>query len=86
MCDDLSSRNLKHILKYLAAFQALDHAISLEDIIRLGQQIASRPENTIGTPGGRKTFEEMVTIGSQQVRVRVVLNPSGGLRSVHRRK
>ena len=86
MCDDVSSRNLKYIHKHLAAFQALDHAISLADIIRLGQQIASRPENMIGTPGGRKTFEEIVTIGSQQVRVRVVLNPSGGLRSVHRRK
>ena len=86
MCDDVSSRNLKHIQKHLAAFQALDHAISLEDILRLGRQIASRPENMIGPPGGRKTFEEIVTIGSQQIRVRVVLNPSGGLRSVHRRK
>jgi hypothetical protein len=86
VCADISSRNLKHILKHLAALQALDHAISLEDIVRLGQQIASRPENMIGTPGGRKTFEEIVTIGSEQVRVRVVLNPSGGLRSVHRRK
>ena len=74
------------MLKHLADFQALDHALSLEDIVRLGQQIASRPENIIGTPGGRKTFEEMVIIGSQQIRVRVVLNPSGGLRSVHRRK
>ena len=86
MCDDVSSRNLKHMLKHLADFQALDHALSLEDIVRLGQQIASRPENIIGTPGGRKTFEEMVIMGSQQIRVRVVLNPSGGLRSVHRRK
>ena len=86
MCDDVSSRNLKHIQKHLAALQALDHTISLEDIVRLGQQIASRPENMIGTPGGRKTFEEIVTIGSQQVRIRVVLHPSGGLRSVHRRK
>jgi len=86
VCDDVSSRNLKHILKHLVDFQALDYTISLEDIVRLGRQIASRPENMIGTSGGRKTFEEIVTIGSEQVRVRVVLNPSGGLRSVHRRK
>ena len=30
-------------------------------------------------------FEEVVTVGGQQVRVRVVLNPSGALRSVHLR-
>ena len=65
MCDDISSRDLKHIQKYLADFQALNHAIALEDIIRLGRQIASRPEHMIGAPGGRKTFEEIVTIGSQ---------------------
>ena len=86
MCDDISSRNLKHRQKHLAALQALDHTLSLKDIVRIGRQIASRPENMIGTPGGRKTFEEIVTIGSEQVRVRVVLNPSGGLRFVHRRK
>ena len=86
MCDDISSRNLKHIQKHLADFQVLDHTLSLKDIVRVGQQSASRPENRIGTPGGRKTFEEIVTIGSQQVRIRVVLNPAGGLRSVHRRK
>ena len=49
------------------------------------KRIASRPENVLGIPGGRQVFEEVVTIGGQQVRVRVVLNPSGVLRSVHLR-
>jgi hypothetical protein len=39
----------------------------------------------LGIPGGRQVFEEVVTIGGQQVKVRVVLNPSGALRSVHLR-
>ncbi len=86
MSDDISSRNLKHIHKHLAAFQALDPSLSLEEIVQLGQRIASRPENLIGTPGGRKIFEEMLMMGSQPIRVRVVLNPSGRLRSVHVRK
>ena len=86
MFDDISSRNLKHIHKHLAAFQALDPSISLEDVVQLGQHIASRPENLIGTPGGRKLFEEIVMMGAQLIRVRVVLNPSGRLRSVHVRK
>ena len=41
--------------------------------------MASRPAHMIDTPGGLKAFEEMVIIGSQQVRVLVVLNPFGGL-------
>lgn len=45
-----------------------------------------RPENLIGTPGGRQVFEQDVTIGEQQVRVRAVLNSLGGLRSVHIRR
>lgn len=85
MSDDIRSRNLKHIQKHLAAFHALDPTMSLEDVVRLGQYIASRPENLIGTPGGRQVFEDLVLIGAQQARVRVVLSPSGGLRSVHRR-
>ena len=83
MSDDLSSRNLKHIQKHLADFQKLNPSLALEDVVSLGQHIASRPENLLGTPGGRKVFEEVVAIGDQQVRVRVVLNPSGVLRSVH---
>ena len=83
MLDDISNRNLKHLQKHLAAFQEFHPSLSLADVVSLGQYIASRPENLLGTPGGRKVFEEVVTIGAHSVRVRVVLNVSGGLRSIH---
>jgi len=51
--------------------------------VKLGLEIASRPENLIGTPGGRQVFEQDVIIGNQQLIVRVVLNQIGNLRSVH---
>ncbi|MFB2875597.1 hypothetical protein [Floridanema aerugineum] len=51
--------------------------------MKLGLEIASRPENLIGTPGGRQVFEQNVMIGNQQVIVRAVLNQIGNLRSVH---
>jgi hypothetical protein len=82
---DISSRNLKHLQKHLTEFRHLDPSLVLTDVLVLGQRIASRPENLFGIPGGRQVFEEVVTIGGKQVRVRVVLNPSGALRSVHLR-
>ena len=85
MYADLSSRNLKHLQKHLAGFRNLDPSLALTDVLALGQRIASRLENLLGIPGGRQVFEEVVTISGQQVRVRVVLNPSGALRSVHLR-
>jgi hypothetical protein len=60
-------------------------SLALTDVLTLGQRIASRPENLLGIPGGRQVFEDVVMIGGQQVRVRLVLNPSGALRSVHLR-
>ena len=85
MYADISSRNLKHLQKHLVAFRNLDPSLALTDVLALGRRIASRPENLLGSPGGRQVFEAVVTIGSQQVRVRVVLHPSGALRSVHLR-
>jgi hypothetical protein len=55
--DDISDRNLKHIQKHLAAFQQLHPSLSLADVVSLGQHIASRPENLLGTPGGRVTVQ-----------------------------
>ncbi len=49
----------------------------------LVKQIASRPDNLIGNPGDREIFEQDVNLGGQQIRVRVVLNSLGRLRSVH---
>jgi hypothetical protein len=82
---DISSRNRKHLQKHLVEFRNLDPSLALTDVLALGQRIARRPENLLGIPGGRQVFEEVVTIGDQQVRVRVVLNLSGALRSAHLR-
>lgn len=80
---DLSKRNLKHISKHLSAFQKLDSSMTIEKVVDLGQKIASKTGNLVGTPGGRKVFEEVVDVGGRQVKVRAVLNQNGGLRSVH---
>lgn len=64
-------------------FQSYDPSITFDDVLQLGQQIASRPDNLIGNPGDREFFEQDVNLGGQQIRVRVVLNSLGRLRSVH---
>lgn len=64
-------------------FQVHEPSITLDDVLQIGQQIASCPENLIGNPGGRQIFEQYVNLGGQQIRVRVVLNSLGRLRSVH---
>ena len=53
------------------------------DVIKLGENIAQNPENLVSSPSGRQVFEKDVIIGEQMVRVRVVHNPLGNLRSVH---
>jgi len=40
----------------------------------------------MGTPGDRQIFEQDVMLGEQTIRVRVVLNAIGSIRSVHIRK
>lgn len=80
---DVSKRNLKHISKHLPEFQKLDSSMTIEKVVDLGQKIASKAGNLVGTPGGRKVFEEVVDVGGRQVKVRAVLNQNGGLRSVH---
>jgi hypothetical protein len=67
----------------LPEFQKSDSTITLDNLITLGENIAQNPENLISTPSGRQVFEKNVIIGEQAVRVRVVLNPLGNLRSVH---
>ena len=64
-------------------FQKYDSTITLDNLITLGKNIAQNPENLINNTSGRKVFEKNVIIGEQVVRVRVVLNPLGNLRSVH---
>ncbi len=82
----VSAKGLKHIAKHLSQFQALNPRATLGGIVRLGQRIASNSNNLIGTPGGRQVFQQSVNIGGNQVPVRVVLNPNGGLRSIHIRQ
>lgn len=83
MPENISQRNLKHIRKHLSEFQKYDLTITINDVILLGEKIAQNPENLISTPSGRQVFEQDVIIGEQLLRVRVVLNPLGNLRSVH---
>ena len=83
MPDNISKRNLKHIRKHLPEFQKYDSTITINDVILLGENIAQNPENLINIPSGRQVFEKDIIIGEQLVRVRVVRNPLGNLRSVH---
>lgn len=64
-------------------FQKYDSTITLDNLITLGENIAQNPENLISTRSDRQVFEKDVIIGEQAVRVRVVLNRLGNLRSVH---
>ena len=82
----VSKGNLKHIAKHLPQFLKLDSSMTLEKVVALGLQVASKGGNLVGTPGGRKVFEATVEIGGKQVTVRAVLNPEGVLRSVHIRE
>ncbi|MGH9967448.1 MAG: hypothetical protein ACREBG_06395 [Pyrinomonadaceae bacterium] len=82
----VSKGNLKHIGKHLDSFRRLDPSMTVDKLVELGHQIAGRAENLIGSPGGRKVFEEVVNVGGKEVKVRAVLNPAGGLRSVHIRQ
>jgi len=84
--ENLSNKNLKHINKHLPEFQQYDANLTLDDIVKLCQEIAKRPENFIGTPGERQIFEQDVMLGEHPLRVRVVLNAIGSIRSVHIRK
>jgi hypothetical protein len=58
--ENVSNKNLKHISKHLPEFKQYDPNLTLNDVVKLGQQIAMRPENLISTHGGRKVFEEDV--------------------------
>jgi RHS repeat-associated protein len=78
----VSKGNLKHIAQHLDEFKRLDPSMTVDKVVELGQQIVSKAENLVSTPGGRKVFDQIVNIGGKEVKVRAVLNPSGGLRSV----
>ncbi|MBC6476135.1 MAG: hypothetical protein GDA48_27710 [Hormoscilla sp. GM102CHS1] len=43
--ENISNKNLKHISKHLPEFQQYDTNLTLDDIVKLGQEIAKRPEN-----------------------------------------
>ncbi|HEX2211914.1 MAG TPA: RHS repeat-associated core domain-containing protein, partial [Mycobacterium sp.] len=79
----VSAGNLKHISKHLGEFQKIDSKMTLDGVVKLGKSIAGNADNLIGTPGGRKVYEAVVKVGDQELRVRAVLNPEGGLRSVN---
>lgn len=83
LAEDINQRNFKHIKKHLSEFQKYDSNITLNDVIILGNNIAQNSDNFIGTSAESPLFEQNVMIGKQKVKVRVVLNPQGNLRSIH---
>ena len=80
---NISQRNLKHVAKHLSEFQKYDKRISLRDVVALGQRIVASAEGATGSAGGRSYFDKLVRVGSQLVRVRVVVNEHGAIRSIH---
>jgi RHS repeat-associated protein len=79
---EVSKGNLKHIAKHLDEFRALDSKATVRDVVALGQRIAGNAGNFVKNHGEQKIYEAAVTIGDRTVRVRVVVNSHGGLRSV----
>jgi RHS repeat-associated protein len=80
---EVSKNALKHLEGHLASFQALDRTATVKDLVALGQTIASNAANLVGKSGERSVFEAIARIGGQSVKVRVVLNPAGRLRTVY---
>jgi hypothetical protein len=81
--ENVSNRNLKHIKKHLPEFQKYDPNFTLNDLIKLGQAISQNSLNFISTSGGRQIFEKTVKMEEHYIKVRVVLNPLGNIRSIH---
>lgn len=78
----LSKNSIKHIRNHLGEFQDLDSTFTLAKQVDLGLQVMANEKNLVGTPGGRKVFEQIVAIGGKEVKVKVIVNPQGNLRSV----
>ncbi|MGD9589688.1 MAG: RHS repeat domain-containing protein [Pyrinomonadaceae bacterium] len=81
-----SVKALKHATKHLTKFQALRPGTTAEGLYRLGQRIASNPSNYLFTKGGMANYQRVVNIGGQSITVRVALNPSGKVKSIHIRR
>ena len=79
----MSKNNLKHAKKHLPEFQKLDPNITESSLRELGASIV-KPQNQITQPGAsQKAFEEVINVGGQPTKVRVVLNELDKLHSVH---
>ncbi|MGH9356218.1 MAG: RHS repeat-associated core domain-containing protein, partial [Terriglobia bacterium] len=76
--ETVSARNLKHIAQHLPEFQELDPSATVEDLVRIGKDVARTGNRT-----GALTFEKTVQIGGIEVKVRAVLNAVGRLRTVY---
>lgn len=79
----ISNKGLNHALKHLDQFQALDRSFDQNRMIALAAKIVADGDNLVGTPGGRTVYEQVVKVGDELVKVRVIVNPEGNLRSVH---
>jgi hypothetical protein len=75
----ISNNTIKHITNrgHLAEFQRLDPSLTLNDVIKIGHDVAET-----GTQEGVRQFVKTMQIGQQEVTVRAILNSNNALRSV----
>ena len=79
----ISKKGLKHISHHLKDFKKIDKNISIEDIVKIGKEVASNPSNLVNVRNGSQGFEAVMNIGGKSIKIRSVVNSSGNLRSVY---
>jgi RHS repeat-associated protein len=79
----LSKNNIKHVLKHLSEFVALDPTFTFEKQVELGLQIARDRANFLGKHGELFNFKGTALIGGIAASVFVVVAASGQLKSVY---
>ena len=73
----LSRNNVKHILKHLPEFQALDPNLTVKEVVEIGRNVVAT-----GTKVRTSTWVKSVVIGGKEVVVRAAVNANNMLRTV----
>jgi len=81
--ENLSKNNINHTEKHLAEFQQYDPTMTGERLRQQGSQLVM-PENMISQPNAdQKVYQGTLTIGEQDLTVRIALNRQDRLHSIH---
>ncbi len=81
--ENLSKNNINHTEKHLAEFQQYDPTMTGERLRQQGSQLVI-PENMISQPNAdQKVYQGTLTIGEQDLTVRIALNRQDRLHSIH---